>query len=674
MAEVITLDPDAVSVNRTALEINSGAIQVRQEGVDWGNAEIEAVMADQERGSSPVDYRLPNRSITIPLRIKPAGTITFDQARAQLQQKVALLQREGGWLGRTLSSGGTVYADVVNAGLTLGGDWLQAEKDIDINAELRLEVIPDFYEDEIALSDHTETTLPELTFTESNVRGDYPARVRILVDEDDAEDQASLIWCVRSRHYSADASAASAYQAEALEPLDAAAGTAVSGASGGTAVVHSTLAEDWTPVVGTNIGGTTFLTHTGVYRVYARFYSYGGTTDARFVWDVGDLITPTENDPVTIPSTTGFYLLDLGEARLDKVQTGTHRWGGQIQAKGGGTVAVDRIWFFNVDEGFGIAQASPSATTLTPFVARDGFDQTSGTLTGKALPIGGTWAGAGDADSFVLNTTNHTAQRTATSDSAGLSNGRFSIAGTATYAEVSAQADFKFTASAVGVEFTTGVLARYTDTSNFALAHISAVEAAASYLDWKLSLTTVVGGTIAVASTLTSPYLGVPNIYHRVRLVVDTRGNYQVLWGLPDYNLEPKPLLSGYSPHLATGGGLASGKVGFYDWVEGAAPATRQVDNFLITSPEPDAAVFASRTTELSTWNITRENSAGDAYGPTSRVTGDLPRLPAKGIDGRISEVMVKLSRGNLGDSPDGGIDDLSAQAYYRPSWLFVPE
>lgn len=667
MAEVITLDPDAVSVNRTALEINSGAIQVRQEGVDWGNAEIEAVMADQERGSSPVDYRLPNRSITIPLRIKPAGTITFDQARAQLQQKVALLQREGGWLGRTLSSGGTVYADVVNAGLTLGGDWLQAEKDIDINAELRLEVIPDFYEDEIALSDHTETTLPELTFTESNVRGDYPARVRILVDEDDGEDQASLIWCVRSRHYSADATAASAYQAEALEPLDAAAGTAVSGASGGTAVVHSTLAEDWTPVVGTNIGGTTFLTHTGVYRVYARFYSYGGTTDTRFVWDVGDLITPTENDPVTIPSTTGFYLLDLGEARLDKVQTGTHRWSGQIQARGGGTVAVDRIWFFNVDEGFGIAQASPSATTLNPFVARDSFDHAAGTLAGKVLPIGGTWSSTGDANGWGINTTYHYAERTALGDGIGLADGCFGIAGTATYGAVAVQADLRFSTVNAADPYVTGVIGRYTDISNFVLGYISHVEASST---WRVGI--AVQGTPSQQKTLDLGYVGIPDTLHRLRLVVDSRGNFQIYWGLPDYGLDPVLVLDGYSSTIASS--LTTGRVGIYDRTPGNTPTIRDFANFLVTAPEPDAAVFASRTTELSTWNITRENSAGDAYGPTSRVTGDLPRLPAKGIDGRISEVMVKLSRGNLGDSPDSGIDDLSAQAYYRPSWLFVPE
>lgn len=670
MSEQITLDPDTVAVDRTALEINDGAIQVRVDGVDWGNAEIEAVMADQERGSSPVDYRIPNRQIVIPLRIQETNQYSLDEARAMLQKKVAVLQREGGWIGRTLSDGGTVYADVVNAGLTLGGGWLQAHKSIDADAELRLEVIPDFYEAEVSLSEHSETTLPELTFTETDLRGDYPARVRILVDEDDAENQASLIWCVRSRHYSSDATAKSVYEAESLEALDAAAGTALSGASGGTVVRHTTIAEDWTPIVGTNIGGTAFMTHTGVYRVYARLYSYGGTLDARFVWDVGDLVTPTENDPVEVPTNTGFYLLDLGEARLDKVQTGSHRWGGQVQARGGGTLAVDRLYFFNVDEGFGIAQSSPSATGLSPFAARDGFDQTSGTLVGKVLPVGGTWAGAGDSDGFGINTTNATAQRTATVDSTGFANGRFAIAGTATFEEVSAQADFNFTTPTTADAFNTGVIARYTDTSNFALAAISKSAASST---WRLNFFAYVAGVGVAWTSTASPYFGVA-YDHRIQVVIDVRGNYRVLWGLPTLGVETSEKLSGFSPYLATGETLASGKVGFFDQVTGSTPATRQVDNFLVTAPEPDAAVFASRSVELSTWGIVREDSAGEAYGPVSRVFGDLPRLPAAGIDGRTTEVMVKLSRGDLGDSPDSGIDDISAQAFYRPSWLYVPE
>jgi len=674
MAEQITLDPDNVAIDRTALELNEGPITVRVDGVDWGNAEIEAVMAEQERGSAPVDYRIPNRQITLPLKIRADGTVSFDQARGMLQKKVALLQREGGWIGRVLNNGGTVYADVVNAGLTLGGGWLQAHKEMDADAELRLEVIPDFYEDEIALSDHSETTLPELRFTESDIRGDYPARVRILVDEDDSEDQGSLIWAVRSRHYvgGGDDTKKVVHEAEALEALDAATKSALSGASGGTAVVHASVAAEWTPIVGTDIGGAFPMRHTGAYRVYARFYSYGGAMDARLVWDVGDLLTPTENTPVEVPTTTGFYMLDLGEVRLDKIQTGVHWWGGQIQARGtGGTIAVDRLWMFNIDEGFGVAQSAPPATTLTPFVARDSFAQTSGTLTGKTLPIGGTWASAGDADGYGINTTNQTAQRTATGDTAGLGNGHFAIAGTAVYDEVSAQADFQFTAAVASDEFLTGVVARYTDTSNFALAYI---QKAAALSTWTLNAITRTAGATTAQSTLASPYFGVPDINHRIKFTIDVRGNYYVYWGLPDLGVESRQLLSGFAPDLAAGATLDDGKVGFFDLVTFGTPATRQVNNFLVTAPAPDAAVFSGQSLELSTWGIVREASGGTVYGPVSRVFGDLPRLPAAGNEDRTTEVMLKLSRGNLADSPDSGIDDLSAQVFYRPSWLYLPD
>lgn len=673
MSERITLDPDSVAVDRTELEINEGPITVRVDGVDWGNAEIEAVMADQERGSAPVDYRLPNRQITIPLKIRADGTVSFDQARGMLQKKVSLLQREGGWIGRVINGGGTVYADVVNAGLTLGGGWLQAHKEMDADAELRLEVIPDFYEDEIALSDHSETTLPELKFTETDIRGDYPARVRILVDEDDAEDQGSLIWAMRSRHYVGnDDTKKVVYQAEELDPLDiATASGAVTGASGGTAVIHSDIAEEWTPVLGTDIAGGFPMQHTGAYRVYARFRSYGGTMEARLVWDVGDLLTPTENPPVEIPTTTGFYMLDLGEVRLDKIQTGVHWWGGQIQCRGGGSIAIDRLWMFNIDEGFGVAQAAPPATTLTPFVARDGFTHVAGTLAGKTLPIGGTWAGAGDANEFVLNTTNRTAQRTATADSSGLANGRFELGGTAVYDEVSVQANFQFTAPSTADEFLTGVVARYTNTSNFALAYIQKV---ASGSTWTLNVVTQVSGATTWWDAFASPYFGVPNTDHRIKFAIDVRGNYYVYWGLPDLGVEPRRMLTGFAPDLAAGEALDDGRVGFFDQVTGSTPATRQVDNFLVTAPAPDAACFASQSLELSTWGIVREASGGTVYGPVSRVFGDLPRLPAAGIEDRTTEVMLKLSRGNLADSPDSGIDDLSAQVFYRPSWLYLPD
>lgn len=678
MAEQIVLDPSAVATNRTELDINSGPIQVRVDGVDWGNAEIEAVMADQQRGSSPIDYRIPNRNITIPLKIQASGTVSFDQARAKLQKKVALFQQEGGWLKRVVNGGGTLYADVVNAGLTLSGGWMQQQRALDVDAELRLEVIPDFYEDEITLSDHSETTLPELTFTETSLRGDYPARVRIVVDDDQGADQQTLLWSIRSKNYNSGTTAAMAYQAEALTTLDAATRTSLSGASGGSVVQHASLADDWTPVVGTNMNSGVYLTHTGTYRVFARVYSNGGTSSSggtistRLVWDVGDLVTPTENEAWNLPTQgSQFYIADLGEIRLDRIPTGTHRWGGQIQAKGqGGTIAVDRVWFLNTDDGFGICKGAASVTTLASFSARDSFDQTSGTLTGKVLSTGGTWAGAGGTADFSIDTSGHTAQRTSPTDASDIT-GRFAIAGTATYSNVSVQTDLKFS---VGIDSSNsrgfGVLARYVDTSNWLAAMVFLSGGVAEFVIYG-----VVAGTVRFAPLVGSPYYGLPSTYYRIRLQVDANGNYKAWVGIASLGLTTDPQIEGQSSHLASGGALASGKSGIYDFATSSATATtRNYDNFLVTTPTLDAVVFASRSAELSQKALLRQDSTGSAYGPISTPISDLPRLPPSGMDGRTSEVLVKASRGDLDTSPDSAMDDISARAYYRPSWLYVPD
>jgi hypothetical protein len=189
------LDPGAVSTGRNQLEITQWVDA--NEGIDYGDAEIQAFMSDMERGSVPVDFRVPNRQVTIPLVIKATGGTTFAQARQLLEHKAALLQREGGWFGRVLSSntaptGGTVYADVVNCSLKFGGSWLQTHKNVDPDAELRLELIPDWYGDERQLGDHVETTNTELIWTETNIAGDYPGRIRLVVDNDDATNPQGL--------------------------------------------------------------------------------------------------------------------------------------------------------------------------------------------------------------------------------------------------------------------------------------------------------------------------------------------------------------------------------------------------------------------------------------------------------------------------------------------------
>src|ERR1039458_7399076 len=117
---VVQLDPTELGAARSVLDINSGPILIESAGLDWGDAAIQAYMADGRVGSLVTDFRMPNRTISIPMLVhdNELGQAAFNAARIALQQKVGLLQREGGTLKRETSTGAIVYADVMNA--TLG--------------------------------------------------------------------------------------------------------------------------------------------------------------------------------------------------------------------------------------------------------------------------------------------------------------------------------------------------------------------------------------------------------------------------------------------------------------------------------------------------------------------------------------------------------------------------
>ena len=136
-----------------------------------------------------------------------------------------------------------------------------------------------------------------------------------------------MIWGVRSRYYDSAATAALFYEAEALTPVNGAAVTGLSGASGGDVVkISSPPAATWVSMLSTTIAATTGnFTHQGRYRVWARCYSSTGTPQFQFLWGVGSLSVPVTNDPVTLPGSSAFYLLDLGEVRFDGPPVGRQR-------------------------------------------------------------------------------------------------------------------------------------------------------------------------------------------------------------------------------------------------------------------------------------------------------------------------------------------------------------
>ncbi len=665
MADTIILDPSEVAAGRTELNITAF---VRAEGVDWGDGAIEAAMADRERGSAPIDFRYPNRQIVLPLTIRAQPGVSYLATRQNLQKKIARFQHEGGWIRRTTNAG-TLFADVVNGSLRFGGSWMQARSlaAVDIEAELRLECIPDWYGPEEVLPDHTDTVNGDLIWTETNIKGDYPGRVRVVVDEDQGQAQSALLWGVRCRHYSSSTTAALRYFGSQLTPLDTA--TVTSGS-----VLHPGISTAWTPVASTDQAGGVALTHTGTYQVWMRggLSTLNSAVRFRLVWDVGDFALPTENEPALLEDTGNTYIRNLGQIRLDRAPPGAHRWRGVIQAAGavgGESVFVDRLWLQPMDEGGGVLRA-PAKTDagMNAFTARDEFNQTAGVLAGKALPAGGSWAGAGDTDDFVVEATGHTAQRIAGGDSS-TGNGRFALAGTTNYAATVVQVDFKRATYGQGINNWTGVIARYASTSTWLFAGLAG-NAHQPFVEG------YVGGSPVVsnAAAATSPEAG---RWYTVRLMVDAAGRY-LLWIFPAGGTPGNPVVSGLATQLATAGTLASGRNGFYDSritpISGAAGPldVRNFNNFLAWTPQQDAVLFPSQSAELRTEGMFREDPTGAAYGPVSHVVGDLPRIPPSGAEGRTVQFFLKQSRGDLDTLPDVGVDDISARISYRPSYLLT--
>lgn len=142
----LILDPSEVAEDRTELLLHdpSGAFMVATDGPDFGTAEVKQYLAAASLGQIPVDYSTDNRQLSIPLVLASGGVDDFQAAREQLEQKVALYQREGGWL-KFESPLGPYFVDVVNASLQHGKGSMPILSDLDPDVVLTLDVVPEVY-------------------------------------------------------------------------------------------------------------------------------------------------------------------------------------------------------------------------------------------------------------------------------------------------------------------------------------------------------------------------------------------------------------------------------------------------------------------------------------------------------------------------------------------------
>jgi len=620
-------------------------------------------------GDSLAHLKYGNRTVTLSVRQRNTSDANVQTQLGYLQQKVAKLQREGGTLKRTVPSGSTVVFDVITAELDIAfGQEFVSRTRADVTVTFTCK--PFGRGAEQALSAHTETSKPCLVFTETSVPGDVPALGRLVVSENQAVDQYWAAWGLQSRFYDSAGSAALFYEAVSLTPKGSAAVTAspvVSGAyaSGGNKAVRSGgLSASWSAILSSlDSGGSTHWSHVGSFRVFARVgHTASDDISLRLDWSNGDYRRVVSNDPVTVTKgmSGSWRLVDLGLVHPAKTVSGTQRWEARLMgycATTGQTVDVNWLMLVPVLEGSGQVSADASAVDSDGvYLAVDQFNRAAGNLNAQSLDVGGTWSTSGSTtDLTTAGVGSSKVTRATTSDASA----RIALAsGTAGMAAGGVNATL--TNSALSAGAYQGVILRYVDASNYGFVRIQFLSGTAAN---QLEIYKVIGGSaLPIALTL------IANSSNPVLSVGITQA------GAINAYVDGVLQLSASDSVFASGGTLASGKAGLYDYSPSPTACTRTYQNFWVSGIASDQACYASRQFEVRSNQVNRQDSAGALWQPPSVYSGDYLLVPASGRESRTTRMLVKMSRGALLDGIDGGTDDLAATLNVTPRYLQIPD
>lgn len=668
MSESLVIDPISEDATNTVLTlINPGA------GIDVMTQEYPAPDRDRLTASGADVEGMPLvqsqfRARTITLKVRCFGTHAVMRAKlAELTMKVGKLARYGGTLQRTLTNADVIVFDIQDADLEVPADFYMVTKNSAI-CTLTLLCKPFGRGPVATYGSASETTLPELVFTVAAPAGDVPALGKLELTEGSAVDQWFVQWGLESHYYpgasAGTTTAALAFSGVTRLAYNGAAALAVSGAANGTVLNQGTLTTSYGALCSIASSGTVYPTHIGTYGVWARLYmgtANAGTVTAALEWSQADLLNYTRNDgTVLAPSREGSFLHTyLGQVRLDKVTSGVQRWDGRIIAKSttaGDDLAVDRLYLFPVLDGYGEVSGVQRTFAPTAFSARDEFDQTAGNLTGKTLPTGGTWAGAGDTDDFTLDTSAHSASRVAVSDAAtSLATGRIMTASSTT--AMTATAATATVSNNLGGQYE-GLILRYVDTSNFLAVLVDG---------YTFYIITRVAGVETTIDSVSVGALGLGTLTASVTAAGAVEATFVGTVNNGAWSL------SGRSSALATGGALAAGAVGIYDRNTSGVASARTIDNFSAYALPVDAAMYASKKLRIYHDHVGRQDSSGTAEARPSDYRGDYLKIPPAQYGG-TARMIVKACRTDPYTAVDSGIDDISAVLSVTPRYLHIPE
>jgi hypothetical protein len=502
--------------------------------------------------------------------------------------------------------------------------------------------------------------------------GDVDAEARLEIVDTASQSSDLIVWGREYRHRAAT----DQFLTQPNLTATGFAGTSTTrSGSVSTNVYRGTLTTS--PVA---VCGTGNQPHVGVYRVVGAFWATGTGVRVRFAYRDGD-------GPIksllweTPPAEDAWVEIDLGVITVSEAPFGTQRWVGQVEAytdTPGDTLDVDYLILVPAGEGYGRARKPLSYPTAQTFAARDEFDQTGGNLSTKTLPVGGSWAEAGGAGNYEIETTNDTAIRGPVTGEA-IGGGRFAIAGATSYTDLVVEADHRHN-SRVTTGTTTEAVGVYTDANNWAVAAI--VVGANDSTNTLVFYKRVGGGAVATVAQVAIPVIEYTKFRH-TRLYVSSGGVWAI-WSSAtgSYDVDsvpapsPAPILAGRDSDLATGGGIASRKPALYDENGSATTGVqREYDNFIAFAPAADAVVFSGQSVQFrSNGDAIREDASGAYPGRVPEYRGGPFTLSPGGPDDRTNRVAVLRRRNDTYSMAEpSGTDAFTINVYAMERYLHLP-
>jgi hypothetical protein len=515
--------------------------------------------------------------------------------------------------------------------------------------------------EEVEVKEATESGAEPIQDLYAKVGGDLPAKARAIITDKATQDRRYL--AIGQQVVESEEQPTALLTAASLVTTNfSGASKTRSGAYSEEKVIRATAVSSPTVMCGTGD-----IEHIGPYRIRARVYA--GSEDARFriSYKNGDgPWVPLEF--VEAPVTEEWAEIDLGEVAFDEARLGSQASQIRVEAKSVGDSCENDLNYLLLMPSTAFVKARGIASnSATKLEAYDEFDQEEGNLEGKELPLGGTWAETNKTGASGFKVKGGVVERTAVSDSTTVS-GCFAQAGSTKYTSFIAEVTVGEGTPVLEGATNIGVLGRYVSTEKW----ITAV------LVWESKYRLVLrvkknveGGVTNLADGDTGVGIkifggGGVKADVRVRLTVTADGTWAASAGSAS--------LSGHDPDLATGGALASGKVGLYDSYTSSSAGRRMMENFNLLAAEPAGRVcYSEKQVQWRYDGMLRQDSAGEHDGPPSLTRGANFYLAPEGDSGRINRLVIAMRRNDVDTEPAEHVEDKHTITIYARERFLLP-